>query len=392
MKNVFLFFHFLFFTTIVLSQTNEIGAKVPLSPNASSLGKYIEIPVSLYTGIPNINIPIISLPTKNLKLDVSLSYHASGIRVGEEASSVGLGWTLNAGGVINRIVRGETDSKTRNPIIAFDDLTWQYVDNASQTKIDDNQPDLYYYNFDGMTGKFFIGDDGSVVCNDNNNLKISLIANQANDILQFKIVSSNGTTYLFGENNNVDYSANQIFAPDNIDYGLPVQGLINSYPTAYFLTTMISVDNLDSIRLSYEKENNTYYTDDSHRQDYSISGQTNGTPSYTYSRIWIDSRRLKSIVSNAWSVEFEYLLNREDLNSYNSDIPKSLSQMIVKDYQENVKKRIKFYNSYFNSSGIELATQTDKFKYKRLRLDSLQIFSGDLSEKLPPYIFKYDNV
>lgn len=392
MKNLLLFFAFLPFTTITFSQINEFGAKAPLSPNASSLGKYIEIPVNLYTGIPNINIPVINLPTKKLKLDVSLSYHASGIRVGEDASSVGLGWTLNAGGVINRIVRGETDSKTRTPIIAIDNFTWQYVDNVSQTKMYDNQPDLYYYNFDGMTGKFFVADDGTVVCNDNNNLKISLITDQANNIVQFKITSSNGTTYLFGENDNVDYSLNQIFTPDNVNYGLPVEGLINSYPTAYFLTTIRSIDNLDSIRLTYDRENNAYYTNDSHKQDYSISGQPNGNPSYTYSRIWINSRRLKSVISTDWSVEFEYLLNREDLNPYNTEIPKSLSQVIVKDYQGSVKKRIKFYTSYFNSAGIESAAQADKFKYKRLRLDSLQIFSSDLLEKLPPYIFKYDNV
>lgn len=392
MKNVICFAVSLFIATVSLSQNNEQGMKAPLSPNASSLGKYVEIPVNLYTGIPKINIPIVDLPTKKLKLDFSLSYHASGIRVGEDASSVGLGWTLNAGGVITRIVRGETDSKTRTPIRAFDDFTWQYVDNASQTRMDDNQPDLYYYNFDGITGKFFIANDGTVVCNDNNNLKISLITNQANDIKQFKVVSSQGTIYLFGEDDNVDYSLNQIYVPDNVDPRLPVGGLINSYPTAYFLTTIRAVDNSDSIKLIYEKENNTYYTNDSHSQDFTISGQLNGSSSYGYSRIWFNSRRLKSVISPDWKAEFEYLLNREDLNAYNNDIPKALSQMIVKDYQGNVKKRIKFFNSYFNSTGVETAVQADKFKFKRLRLDSLQIFSNDLSEKLPPYTFKYDNV
>ena len=79
---------------------------LPPSPNTASLGKYGEVPVGLYTGIPQISIPLTSIQDGSLSVPISLSYHAGGVRVEEIASWVGLGWSLNAGGVITRQVRG----------------------------------------------------------------------------------------------------------------------------------------------------------------------------------------------------------------------------------------------------------------------------------------------
>src|SRR6202012_3399330 len=81
----------------------------PPSPNAASLGQYADWPVNLFTGLPEINIPIYALKGRNLSVPIGLSYHASGIKVGENASCVGLGWSLQAGGVITRSVRGLPD-------------------------------------------------------------------------------------------------------------------------------------------------------------------------------------------------------------------------------------------------------------------------------------------
>jgi hypothetical protein len=89
----------------------QTGFKEPSmpSPNAAAFGKYMDIPVSLHTGVPNISIPLHSVSVGTLSLPVSLSYHSSGIRVDEVASNVGLGWVLNAGGVITRTVQGKRD-------------------------------------------------------------------------------------------------------------------------------------------------------------------------------------------------------------------------------------------------------------------------------------------
>ena len=82
---------------------------IPPSPDAASLGKYGSTPVGLHTGIPNIDIPIYTVTDGSLQLPISISYHASGIKVSEIASWAGLGWTLNAGGIISRSVVGKSD-------------------------------------------------------------------------------------------------------------------------------------------------------------------------------------------------------------------------------------------------------------------------------------------
>lgn len=104
----------LVFTNVCLSQNPEIKAELPTiippSPTVSALMKFEEVPVSNYTGVPDIAIPLFSSPTlsKDINLDISLKYH-SGVGANDRASDVGLGWSLFAGGTISRTVRGLPD-------------------------------------------------------------------------------------------------------------------------------------------------------------------------------------------------------------------------------------------------------------------------------------------
>lgn len=47
---------------------------IPPSPNAASLGKYGDIPVSYYTGLANTSILIYSISSRDISLPISLSY------------------------------------------------------------------------------------------------------------------------------------------------------------------------------------------------------------------------------------------------------------------------------------------------------------------------------
>jgi hypothetical protein len=82
---------------------------IPQSPITAAFTRYGEIPVDLSTGVTAINIPVYTLSEHGINIPVSISYHASGIKVSDIASPVGLGWTLNAGGVITRQVLGIKD-------------------------------------------------------------------------------------------------------------------------------------------------------------------------------------------------------------------------------------------------------------------------------------------
>src|SRR5206468_12879173 len=91
-------------------QVTSLRVSVP-SPTAASLGRFGDIPVSLSRGVPEITIPLFTVKGKTLELPVSLKYHGGGIRVEEIGSWVGIGWALEAGGVITRSVRGWADDK-----------------------------------------------------------------------------------------------------------------------------------------------------------------------------------------------------------------------------------------------------------------------------------------
>ncbi len=91
------------------AHTNPSVQIMQPSSEAQSLGEFAEIPVDLYTGRTNINIPLFTITYNDIEIPVSISYHGGGVKVDDEAGSVGLGWTLNAGGVVNRIVRGMPD-------------------------------------------------------------------------------------------------------------------------------------------------------------------------------------------------------------------------------------------------------------------------------------------
>lgn len=74
-------------------------ASLPLqAPQAASLSKYAEYPVSYYNGLATISLPIYTIGYADISVPISLNYHGGGIKVNEEASWVGLGWTLDVGG------------------------------------------------------------------------------------------------------------------------------------------------------------------------------------------------------------------------------------------------------------------------------------------------------
>src|SRR2546429_9186524 len=82
---------------------------IPPSPEVASLGKYGILPVTLYSGQPSVSVPITEIKSAKLSLSLTMSYNYNGYRPGEEASWVGLGWSLQAGGMITRVIKGEID-------------------------------------------------------------------------------------------------------------------------------------------------------------------------------------------------------------------------------------------------------------------------------------------
>jgi YD repeat-containing protein len=88
---------------------NYVSATMPRTPESAGFEKYGATQVNEFTGTSNIAIPIYTLKSRHLEAPITLAYQATGIRVNQEASWVGLGWDLNVGGRITREVRGSPD-------------------------------------------------------------------------------------------------------------------------------------------------------------------------------------------------------------------------------------------------------------------------------------------
>lgn len=114
MKNFYLFIvGSCFLTYTAYPQSGEapnIANSATLPSFAAQVDKMMSNPVNLYTGVPNISIPLFSYQGNNgINTGISIDYAGGGIQVGEYPSIVGLGWHLNFGGAITRTVRGMPD-------------------------------------------------------------------------------------------------------------------------------------------------------------------------------------------------------------------------------------------------------------------------------------------
>ena len=232
------------------------GTTIP-APNAGSLGKYADIPVSYFTGVPDISIPIYTVEEGPLKLPVSLSYHAGGIKVAETASWVGLGWSLNAGGMISRTVQGLPDETAikgyynyggQIPADGSSGFTNFLINNVLSDSYD-TEMDLFSFNLGGYTGKFYIDHKDAASQGKpayrfvpHQDLKLEFLP----DFSRFTIIAPDGTRYTFGQVtvNGTTVNAREVTHQQN-------RTLAEAYYSSWYLVLVESVDRKFSLNLSY---------------------------------------------------------------------------------------------------------------------------------------------
>ena len=221
--------------------SNPLEPKIiPPSPTAYELGRYGQMDVGTFTGTPNISVPIYTYKTKNIAIPITLGYNSNGIQVDQMETNVGLGWNLNAGGIINRVVRGEADESRIVPIsedMHCTDSFFTYVENNQFT---DMQPDLYSYNFQGQSGQFVFDNNGMAVKVTQNNLKIEWLGTSIK--LGFKITTEDGVEYYFTD---IEYSTwENAEAPKTI-------------VTGWYLTRIIHPEG-DIVNFTYKDSNYSF--------------------------------------------------------------------------------------------------------------------------------------
>lgn len=211
-----------FYMVFGQSTLNNLGFPSPNNSFLSAVGGATGVGVDLYTGTAQVNIPICNLTSKELNIPVSLSYIGGrGIRVQDYATSTGLGWQLNAGGSISRVVRGFPDEFSNGYLGTgqwgkkikqkfADGISWSAADSKAITGWDgtnytgvtaDGEPDLYYIKTPFFSCQFTFNENGVPVFSNETGIKIvssSFFNTSSYDGSTFTVTDPTGNSYSFG--------------------------------------------------------------------------------------------------------------------------------------------------------------------------------------------------
>ncbi|MGC4129282.1 MAG: hypothetical protein QM564_06915 [Bergeyella sp.] len=219
MKKLLLFF--LLISTLSLAQTDAVDFTPPIfspSPNVMEMNRYLEQPVDHSTGIPSISVPVYTIQQGDITVPISLDYYAGGIKVEQEATSVGLGWSLNAGGAVSREIRSLIDDFKSAQYGDYGGFMYQkyklrellagtapsnYESNsieAQHHKGFDFEADLFSYTLPSAEGRQFQfnQDDRKFYENEKSNNKIEYSVNNSGSIYEWTITDPKGIKYYFG--------------------------------------------------------------------------------------------------------------------------------------------------------------------------------------------------
>lgn len=420
------------FSGKIFAQLNQniTPVQFPQAPNVASLIKYAEIPVDMYNGSTKYGIPIYEIQEGDLTLPISLNYSSNGLKVEEEASWVGLGWSLNAGGVIQMIPRGFDDLNIAlaplqanidpNPDPNFD---YSYSDHATnmiqngcqyknrqgeivymnmalggggQSNMSDGLFDLntgylydmYLYNFSGYSGKFIDDNNGNFIDLEHSNTKFERTVEGG-----ILCTTPDGNRYFF----NVK-ATNQTQEQ---------RGAVLNY--TYYLSQIKSVNDFE-VNFTYrfnKTESNPRLTQTRTKKLGNTDTSVNTT--FSVSKELINEYVLQEITTSLTRVKFVEGALREDIYShYDNSYFKSRLLERIEVYQQNSLtplKNIVFSYDYFVGNPVfgdftilpwqllgegVLATNTPTSianKSKRLKLTGVR-FDG--TTFAPGYFFEYN--
>ncbi|MCX2679370.1 hypothetical protein OOZ15_05390 [Galbibacter sp. EGI 63066] len=378
---------------VVLGQSYELPKIIPPSPESQKFIEFIDFPNQLSLGIPSMNIPIYNIEYKDISFPISLSYSYSGLKPNEDVSGfVGLGWSLNAFGLIARSINDEADEKFWNfniPLeaeISSNNNNLEQDDDAlvlDQIALGHKDSSLDLFSFvlpNGKSGKFVFGRNQQL----SEFLKPKLLPYQPvkiiptfsdNKFQYFDILDESGTLYRFGKSFNGIDTAYEDYS--NIS--------TSTFPlgrTSWLLMEIISKNKRDTIHFKYEdvivradglkyfKKHNVQFS----KSITSVGGAHTISSTVNHNVYYYTKKRIRSIEFKSGHIQFNYLY----------DYPECLLKDI-KIYQKsnaNPIRTIKFDLSKF--ANVE-ANRKNWYK-----LDELS-FLDSKNKEISKYSFEYEN-
>lgn len=428
----------------------QVDKIVPVSPNAASLGIFGSVPVGHYTGVPNISIPIYEIQSGDVKLPIKLSYHASGIKLAQEASSVGLGWVLNAGGCITREVKHWGDFgpdyptyTTGDHIGYYEDMespepnSYNSVDLSCSVRFDpdyfnpacknfanlhlghpikncyanivkylnnkkDSEPDIFRYNFGNMSGSFFfnrrkMGNDShlraeAIISNKDVYLKIIYYIPEKS----FEVIDAYGTRYFFGtldatqEKTTIHTSTMSNYPSSPITREIIRPRSQEPWVlTAWYLDKIITPKQ-DTITFQYAKEE--IYSPINASEDISftdIQDLSTAEKYYSFSYTKNEQALLKKISFSDGEINFGYS-DREDIESTNTSKKAcKVNDVTIVNKLGDIIKKVEFNYSYLGTDHY-LDNTSEKYLRRRLLLDNIEMIAPESNSVDQKYIFYYN--
>ncbi|KMQ59302.1 hypothetical protein ACM46_19420 [Chryseobacterium angstadtii] len=370
------------------TNTNDAGKHIPkispTSPESFKFSRYGNVPIGMFTGAPNINIPITEFSVDGTSIPISLNYSSNGINVDEMNGSVGLGWTFISGGVITRTIRDTPDEQSSynsGDVPLLENAASQMTEYLKFCEIDDfdSEPDLYTANFAGHNVKFMINKAGGIFMIDQKNYKIK--RNDNGNL--FSIILDNGVRYNF---NAVEHILNRTLNAGG--HQPPLQ-----YPQSWYLTSVVTTTG-QTITLEYQDVSYTNTISQSQSMTYTKGIQQkygdigsgpnggNSCPLVNYalpsnnigliadSEQSVSGKQIKKIYdSNNNSIVFTYSIQNENYSKL-TGIKKYHNDIVINDFTFNYVTT--------NSSRLFLT------EIRNNKNDSSHKFTYNNPENLPP--------
>lgn len=257
------------------SYTQSTDQTIKPSVDVAKLITPADVQVSHYTGRVNISLPIYTIVDGDITIPITLGYSGGGIKTTEEASKVGLGWSLDVGGAIHRSIRGIPDEyprygrygEGRLPHCNFDDLISQVSNGLSGTyRSGDSDPNSFYHNFItegwvdseadaftvfvmGKSGKYILHEKGKAILQTESDLGFNELFNIPHLPKVPKFIDLAGNIYDFNDSSysNVEFARHSI--REEQDMNIPISNPYYNenyyfdkfyYPTAFYLAKIIT--------------------------------------------------------------------------------------------------------------------------------------------------------
>lgn len=365
------------------------------SPEAAEMAKYGNMEVSLFKGVPQIRIPIHTIQLKDFSLPIQLSYDAGGVKVDQIATNVGLGWSLQAGGMIVAQSYGESDQDMEfelpSNFQSFDPngyvdtdtgqkaidyaYAWSLFDPMNGGVRKNTRSDLYFVSYPGGSGKFVVSGTGYMF-----SAHMVPYSDHTISVTQagYVMIDSDGNRYEYEDVETATTDVNNCGGGPGAEYGanMPFNAAMVPQSANTWHLSRIVTTNQDTLEFTYTELVGFQYDEGVVQTKYimtqAIAGTCSSSPidyqcQVKKTVIPLVLSRIRHRRSNVTVEEVQFVYDTVDREDFGNSSYGRLKE--IKMYRDDqIMFTHTLNHTYFQSGGSSQAN-------KRLKLDSVSLYN-----------------